>query len=81
MNVDLGYNVEKPLKTSFRTHFYPVYILTFAYSKGHSIKLLTVPESKPPAKTLSSNPPVIGKFYLMIGVCSHLVNAASNVAN
>jgi hypothetical protein len=65
MKVDLGYYVENPLKICFMFQAYPVYPLTFAYSKGHSIRDRTVPENIPAAGTRYSRPKVPGIVFLM----------------
>ena len=51
MNVDLIYCGKNPLYAPLNSQTYPVYLLTLAYSKGHSIKLLADPPQKPAKST------------------------------
>ena len=53
----LGNSSFKPVKILLSRQFYPVCLLTFAYSNGHSIKALNAPADKPATTVRYSRPP------------------------
>ena len=50
--IDRVYRIPKPVKPSATFHVYPVYLLTLAYSKGHSTIDLHVADVIAPIMTL-----------------------------
>jgi len=57
ISIFLGNSSFSPVKIFFNCQLYPVCLLTFAYSNGHSIKALNAPADKPATTVRYSRPP------------------------
>ncbi len=61
--VDRAYKTQNPVYPSANFHYCPVYLLTFAYSNGHSANDLHVADAIAPKITLYYIPPVNGIVF------------------
>ena len=77
----LGKVIEKPLYMSCKIQLCPVYLFTFAYSKGFSTVALAIPAIIPARTVLFSRPPLNGILVMRYGLFCHLVFNASNTEN